>query len=180
MEPTVKRKSERQDPRPNLRAPREEIPEEELSKLRSLDRFLEKLLHESWREISDNLGGNRGTLEFSGILPLGDPGLLPFMDQPGVFFLLGPVPSLTVLTLGLSQAPMSGAISAKISHLAGRSSYGGNERGYGGAPTYAAFVAMEDEWNLIRPYWALLNRRIGANSAGSTSREETTEPQTNL
>ena len=155
---------------PNFRSPREEIPEEDLSKLRSLDRFLEKLLHESWREISDNLGGNRGTLEFSGILPLGDPGLLPFMDQPGVFFLLGPLPSLTVLTLGLSQAPMSGAISAKISHLAGRSAYGGNERGYGAAPAYAAFVAMEDEWNLIRPYWALLNRRIGANSAGSSSR----------
>ena len=132
--------------------PQEEVRGEDISKLRSLDRFLGTLLEESWRELSGNLGGNRGELEFSGILPLGDSGLLPFMDKPGVFFLLGPTPSLAVLALGRSQAPMSWAISGKVSFLTGRSSQNDGERAHGSVPTYSACISMEDQWNLIRPF----------------------------
>ena len=161
METNVQGRSLRASPpQVNGGESQEETQKEDLSKLRSLDRFLGKLLDESWREISENLGGNRGRLEFSGILPLGDAGLLPFMDQPGVFLLLGPAPSLTVLTLGSSQAPMSGAISAKVSYLAQGLGCGRDGTVNDSTPMYAACISMEEEWNLVRPYWALLNRRI--------------------
>jgi len=148
IEPELRRQAE---------APRGDPKGGDISVLMSLDRFLKKRLEDCWQELSNNLGGNRGRLEFSGILPLGHPGLLPYMDQPGVFLLLGPTPSLPILTIGYSQAPLSGAISAKTSYLIERQ---GAAAANASTPMYTACISMEEEWSLVRPYWALLNRRI--------------------
>jgi hypothetical protein len=130
------------------------------SALRSLDRFLGKLLYDSWKEMSQNLGGNRADITFSGILPLNDPGLAAFLDKPGVFILLGPTPSLEILAVGRSQAPIAAAVGGKVSHIAARAPYGTAAEGNSTTARFLACVAMEEEYHLIRPFWALLNRRL--------------------
>lgn len=135
------------------------IPEEDLVKVRSLNRFLRKLLEESWREICANLGGDRAALKYSGILPFGHPGLLPFMDQPGVFILLGPAPSMSILNIGYSQAPQGSALSSKVAYFKDPGG-GGDGESTISTPTFAACVSMEEEWSMVRPFWAFLNRRI--------------------
>lgn len=137
-----------------------DIPEEDLVKVRSLNRFLGKLLEESWREICANLGGDRTALEYSGILPLRHPGLLPFMDQPGVFILLGPAPSLSVLNIGYSQAPLGGALSSKVAYFMDLNGGRRIRESTISTPMFAACISMEEEWTMVRPFWALLNRRI--------------------
>ena len=136
------------------------------SALVSLDRFLAKLLEDSWLEISGNLGGGRGRIVFSGILPLKDPWLIPFMDKPGVYLLMGPIPDLRIMAIGHSQAPMASAVIGRVDQfIGGKTGSGGKEAGKS-EPSYLACVSMEEEWTLVRPFWALLTRRIREQRKG--------------
>ncbi len=127
---------------------------------RSLNRFLGKLVGDTWRELARNLGGHRAYPEYSGICPLGDPKLLPFLDQPGVFLIFGPAPELRILFLGSSQAPLSAAVFSRISRDPASGFRWRWEGSTTHSPTFIACIAMEEEWTLIRPFKTLLARRL--------------------
>ena len=77
-----------------------------------LDRFLEEVVRRSWRELLGEAGQGRTAPEFSGILPLGHPGLPRFLSHPGVFLVVGPPPNLPLLHVGHSAEPMDLAVRA--------------------------------------------------------------------
>ena len=62
----------------------------------TLNRFLGGVVRETWDDLDRALRITENTPDFSGILPLGDPALRPYLNKPGVFFILGPQPSLSL------------------------------------------------------------------------------------
>ncbi len=137
----------------------------------SLNRFLGALVRETWDDLDRALRITESNPDFSGILPLGDPALRPYLNKPGIFFILGPQPSLPLLHIGASRGPIGFVLRSRIEALP--------EGGYGWRretrsdqpPTFAAIATMEDYWAFAPPLRNLLARRLGNDSADQGAEE---------
>ena len=127
----------------------------------TLNRFLGALVRETWDDLDRALRITESNPDFSGILPLGDPALRPYLNKPGIFFILGPQPSLPLLHIGASRGPIGFVLRSRIEELP--------EGGYGWRwetrsdqpPTFAAIATMEDYWAFAPPLRNLLAKRLG-------------------
>ena len=131
----------------------------------SLNRFLGALVRETWDDLDRALRITENNPDFSGILPLGDPALRPYLNKPGIFFILGPQPSLPLLHIGASRGPIGLVLRSRFEELP--------EGGYGWRreakseqpPTFAAVATMEDYWAFAPPLRNLLAEKLGDGSA---------------
>ncbi|MBT8396743.1 MAG: hypothetical protein KJN92_07245, partial [Gemmatimonadetes bacterium] len=67
------------------------------NQVETLNGFLAAMVRETWDDMDRALRITESNPDFSGILPLGDPALRPYLNKPGIFFILGPHPSLPLL-----------------------------------------------------------------------------------
>ena len=127
----------------------------------TLNRFLGALVRESWDDLDRALRITENFPDFSGILPLGDPSLSPYLNKPGIFFILGPQPALPLLHIGASRGPIGFVLRSRIEERP--------EGGYGWRwesrsdqpPAFAAIATMEDYWAFAPTLRNLLEKRIG-------------------
>ncbi len=130
----------------------------------SLNRFLGALVRDSWNDLDRALRITERYPDFSGILPLGDPSLRPYLDKAGIFFVLGPQPHLPLLHVGASRGPVGFVLRSRIEERP--------EGGYGWRwesrseepPTFCAVATMEDYWAFAPPLRNLLAQRLGGGS----------------
>lgn len=145
----------------------------ERSVLESMGRFLSELIVEAWGEFAAKRGIRNPAPRFSGIIPLTDPSLLPFLDLPGVFLVLGPLPEISLLHLGASQNSIGEALWIRIAPDLGQGYSWRWEEGSSAPPAYVACVALEGGLDFIPPLHTLLARRMGPGTMmnrASTSR----------
>jgi hypothetical protein len=127
----------------------------------TLNRFLGGLVRETWDDLDRALHITQNVPDFSGILPLGDPALRPYLNKPGIFFILGPQPHLSLLHVGASRGPTGFVLRSRI-----------EERPDGGfdwrwetrsdqPPTFAAIATMEEYWAFAPPLRNLLAKKLG-------------------
>lgn len=139
----------------------------------SLNRFLDALVQESWDELDRALRITESLPDFSGILPLGDPSLAPYMEKPGVFFILGPPPRLFLLHIGASRGPVGLVLHSRMEQLPGVGWVWRWEKRSDPPPTFAAIATMEDYWAFAPPLRNLLATRLGGapsqNPQGETN-----------
>jgi hypothetical protein len=129
-----------------------------------LNRFLGALVRDTWDDLDRALRITESFPEFSGIRPLGDPALKPYLNKPGIFFIFGPQPSLSLLHIGASRGPIGFVLRSRIEELP--------EGGYGwrwesrseAPPTFAAIATMEEYWAFAQPLRNLLARKLDAGS----------------
>lgn len=127
-------------------------------RLRERTELLEILTRESWNELSSSLEEKGPPPEFSGIHSLRDPLLLPFLELPGVFLILGPTPDFAILHIGAAQGPMGRKVWARLQPLSlGRFAWRW-EAESDPAPTYAACIVFSGNWGLIPAMKALVTR----------------------
>jgi hypothetical protein len=138
----------------------------------TLNRFLEAQVKESWVELDRALRITESNPDFSGILPLGDPSLAPYLDKPGVFFILGPAPRLSLLHIGASRGPVGLVLHSRIEQVPGVGWVWRWERRSDPPPTFAAIATMEDYWAFAPPLRNLLATRLGGEP-NHGSQEET-------
>jgi hypothetical protein len=137
----------------------------------TLNRFLGAVVRESWDDLDRALKITESFPDFSGILPLGDPALRPYLNKPGVFFIFGPQPRLPLLHIGASRGPIGFVLRSRIEAQA--------DGGYGWRwesrsdqpPTFAAIATMEDYWAFAPPLRNLLAERLGSSSSESADGE---------
>jgi hypothetical protein len=131
----------------------------------TLNRFLGGLVRETWEDLDRALRITENTPDFSGILPLGDPALRPYLNKPGIFFILGPQPALSLLHIGASRGPTGFVLRSRIEKLP--------DGGYGWRwesradqpPTFAAIATMEEYWAFAPPLRNLLAKKLGGGSS---------------
>ena len=129
--------------------------------LETLNRFLGAIVRETWDDLDRALRITESTPDFSGILPLGDPSLRTYLSKPGIFFILGPHPQLSLLHIGASRGPIGFVLRSRIEEAP--------EGGFGwrwesrsdSPPTYAAIATMEEYWAFAPPLGNLLAKRLG-------------------
>lgn len=127
----------------------------------NLNRFLGSLVRETWDDLDRALRITESSPDFSGLLPLGDPALRPYLDKPGIFFIFGPQPNLSLLHVGASRGPIGFVLRSRIEARP--------EGGYGWRwesrseepPTFAAVATMEEYWAFAPPLRNLIARRLG-------------------
>jgi hypothetical protein len=98
--------------------------------------------------------------DFSGILPLGDPALRPYLNKPGIFFILGPQPDLPLLHIGASRGPIGFVLRSRIERQPDGRYHWRWESGSEKPPTFAAIATMEDYWAFAPPLRNLLAKRL--------------------
>jgi len=126
----------------------------------SLNRFLGALVQESWDELDRALRITESLPDFSGILPLGDPSLAPYLDKPGVFFILGPPPRLSLLHIGASRGPVGLVLHSRMEQVPGVGWVWRWEKRSDPPPTFAAIANMEEYWAFAPPLRNLLATRL--------------------
>jgi len=128
----------------------------------TLNRFLGSLVQETWDDLDRALQITKKIPDFSGILPLGDPALRPYLNKPGVFFVFGPQPGLPLLHIGASRGPIGFVLRSRIEELPG-GGYGWRwESRSDQPPTFAAVATMEDYWAFAPALRNLLASKLGA------------------
>lgn len=133
----------------------------------TLNRFLGGLVRETWDDLDRALRITENTPDFSGILPLGDPALRPYLNKPGIFFILGPLPDLPLLHVGASRGPTGFVIRSRIEERADGGFGWRWETRSDQPPTFAAIATMEEYWAFAPPLRNLLAKRLGGNSSVS-------------
>jgi len=129
----------------------------------TLNRFLGGMVQESWDDLDRALRITHRSPDFSGIVPLGDPSLRPYLNKPGIFFILGPHPELRLLHLGASRGPIGFVIRSRIEKTEdGRFDWRW-ETPSEHPPTFAAIATMEDYWAFAPPLRNLLAKRLGGS-----------------
>jgi hypothetical protein len=131
----------------------------------TLNRFLEALLDETWKDLDRALRITENHPDFSGILPLGDPSLTPYLDRPGVFFILGPHPQLPLLHIGASRGPVGPVLLSRLERCRDGGWVWRWERRSDPPPTFAAVATMTDHWAFAPPLRDLLARRLDFDGA---------------
>ena len=131
------------------------------SSLEDQNRFLAESIRGAWEDLSYALSLSEKAPEFSGILPLEDPELLPFLEKPGVFLIIGPTPGLPFLHVGAAQGPMGRNLWARLQPASFQGFAWRWEESSDPAPTYAACIAFEEGWGLIPSLRTLLVHRLG-------------------
>jgi hypothetical protein len=128
--------------------------------LRSMERCVGQLIQSTWEDLVSTEEIHRDPLDFSGIHPLGSPCLLPYLEQPGLYLVFGPLPELRILHLEAARSTMHGALTSKL--IPGPEwSWGWRwETDTNPIPTFAACVAMEDAWTYIPAMKTLLGRYL--------------------
>ena len=140
---------------------------EGVSAVETLNQFLGALVRDTWDDLDRAFKITENLPDFSGVLPLGDPTLLPYLNKPGVFFILGPQPSLSLLHIGASRGPIGFVIRSRIAeHAEGGFEWRWETRS-DLPPTYAAIATMEDYWAFAPPLRTLLARKLGEESPDS-------------
>jgi len=136
-----------------------------LGTVESLNRFLGALVRDTWDDLDRALRITENFPDFSGILPLGDPTLTPYLNKPGVFFVFGPLPSLPLLHVGASRGPTGFVLRSRLEERP-EGGYGWRWEGRSETPpTFAAIATMEDYWAFAPPLRNLLARRLGEESS---------------
>lgn len=128
----------------------------------SLNRFLGALVKDTWEDLDRALRITESTPDFSGILPLGDPSLRPYLNKPGIFFILGPQPSLPLLHVGASRGPVGFVLRSRLEEKPDGGFEWRWEKRSNPPPTFAAIATMEDHWAFAPPLRNLLARRLGS------------------
>lgn len=142
--------------------------------IESLNRFLSAAVQETWDDLDRALRITENNPDFSGILPLGDPSLEPYLRKPGIFFILGPQPKLSLLHIGASRGPIGLVLHSRIErHPQGGWAWRWEKRSES-PPTFAAIATMEDYWAFAPPLRNLLARRLGG-AGQEAGREEDPE-----
>jgi hypothetical protein len=131
----------------------------------ALNRFLGALVKDTWDDLDRALRITESTPDFSGILPLGDPSLLPYLDRPGVFFILGPHPSLPLLHIGASRGPVGPVLLSRLERCRDGGWVWRWERRSDPPPTFAAVATMLDHWAFAPPLRDLLAQRLDFEGA---------------
>jgi len=135
----------------------------------ALNRFLGALVKDTWEDLDRALRITEDHPDFSGILPLGDPSLIPYLDRPGVFFILGPHPHLPLLHIGASRGPVGRVLLSRLEQGRDGGWVWRWEKRSDPAPTFAAVATMLDHWAFAPPLRDLLARRLsceGTDPAG--------------
>jgi hypothetical protein len=151
---------------------RAEPPETGAAALDTLNRFLGGLVRETWDDLDRALRITESSPDFSGILPLGDPSLKPYLNKPGIFFVLGPQPELPLLHVGASRGPIGFVLRSRIEELPGGGFDWRWESRSASPPTFAAVATMEDYWAFAPPLRNLLAKRLG----GGPGDDDTLDP----
>ncbi len=137
----------------------------------NLNRFLGAIVRDTWDDLDRALRITENLPDFSGILPLGDPALHPYLNKPGVFFILGPQPSLPLLYIGASRGPIGFVLRSRIEERPD----GGFEWRWEGPsdqpPSFAAVATMEEYWAFAPSLRNLLARKLGDGPSGAGSPE---------
>ena len=132
----------------------------------TLNKFLGALVRETWDDLDRALRITENNPDFSGILPLGDPALDPYLNKPGVFFIFGPQPSLPLLHIGASRGPISFVLRSRLEERP-EGEYGWRwESRADQPPTFAAVATMEDYWAFAPPLRNLIAKKIGREPSG--------------
>jgi hypothetical protein len=132
-----------------------------------LDRFLDELVSRSWRELVGAAGPDRKAPESSGVLPVGHPGLTPFLSQPGVFLVVGPPPTLSLLSVGQSGETMDEAVRTQLSLAPDRAPAAGEAGSPGAPPAFLALLPLRGRAALAPLLAELLRRRLQAHPVPS-------------
>lgn len=130
--------------------------------IRSLNRQLDALIRDTWDDLDRALRITETHPDFSGILPLGDPGLQSFLAKPGVFVILGPQPALPILHIGASRGPIGFVLRSRIEEAPGGGFGWKGEKQSEPRPTFAAIATMEQYWAFAPPLRNLLAKRLGS------------------
>jgi hypothetical protein len=138
-----------------------------VSPVEALNRFLGAMVRDTWDDLDRALRITEKLPDFSGILPLADPALRPYLNKPGVFFIFGPHPSLPLLHIGASRGPIGFVLRSRLEEYP--------EGGFGWRwesrsdppPTFAAIATMEDYWAFAPPLRNLLARKLGGEMSES-------------
>ena len=137
-------------------------PEESgVSPVETLNRFLGAAVRETWDDLDRALRITENFPDFSGILPLGDPELRPYLNKPGIFFILGPPPGLSLLHIGASRGPIGFVLRSRIEEQPDGGFGWRWESRSDQPPTFAAVATMEDYWAFAPPLRNLLAKRLG-------------------
>ncbi len=139
--------------------------------LESLSRFLWARIREAWKALNASPLKSRDYPQFSGILHLSDPRLLPYVDHPGVFLLLGPPPRYPILHLGACQGPLWPALTGKVKRRGDGSYEWRGEETEATRPDYVALAVLEEAWPLAEPLRERLARELGGDSLSRDSEE---------
>jgi hypothetical protein len=135
------------------------------STVEALNRFLGTMVRDTWHDLDQALRITENLPDFSGILPLGDPALHPYLNKPGVFFILGPHPSLPLLHIGASRGPIGFVLRSRIEEYPDGGFGWRWESRSDPPPTFAAIATMEDYWAFAPPLRNLLARKLGGGSS---------------
>jgi hypothetical protein len=127
----------------------------------TLNRVLGGMVRESWDDLDRALSITQSSPDFSGIVPLGDPALRPYLNKPGIFFILGPQPELRLLHIGASRGPIGFVIRSRIKKNRDGQYDWRWETPSKHPPTFAAIATMEDYWAFAPPLRSLLAERLG-------------------
>ena len=127
----------------------------------ALNRFLGALVKDTWGDLDRALKITEKLPDFSGILPLGDPALRPYLNKPGVFFILGPHPSLSLLHIGASRGPVGFVLRSRLEERPGGRFGWRWESRSDPPPTFVAVATMEDYWAFAPPLRNILARKLG-------------------
>lgn len=141
--------------------------------LRSMDRFIGQLIQSTWQDFISTLGIRRDPLDYSGIHRLGADRVEPFLDQPGLFLIFGPLPEVSILHLGASQATIRGPLNSKL--------IPSQDVGWGWRwdsesnpiPSYVACISMEANWTLVPSIKSLLAHYLAPLQAAYQGHDET-------
>lgn len=127
----------------------------------ALNRFLGAIVKDTWDDLDRALRITENLPDFSGILPLGDPALRPYLNKPGIFFIFGPQPSLPLLYIGASRGPIGFVLRSRIEeHPDG--GFGWRWEGRSDqAPSFAAVATMEEYWAFAPSLRNLLAKKLG-------------------
>jgi len=126
----------------------------------SRNRLLSETVRTTWEELSEALCVSKRDPEFSGILSLKDPGLLPFLQKSGVFLVIGPMPELPILHVGAAQGPMGRNLWARLEPASLSGFVWRWEEASEPPPTYAACIAFDVGSGLIPSMKTLLVQRM--------------------
>lgn len=86
----------------------------EITLLEAQNQLLAGHIQAAWADLSHALSAPGRDPEYSGILSLKDPTLLPILEKPGVFLVMGPTPGLPILHVGAAQGPMGRNLWARL------------------------------------------------------------------
>jgi hypothetical protein len=137
----------------------------------ALNRFLGSMVKDTWDDLDRALKITEKLPDFSGILPLGDPALRPYLNKPGVFFILGPHPHLPLLHIGASRGPIGFVLRSRLEERpAGKFAWRWESRS-DPPPTFVAIATMEDYWAFAPPLRNILARKLGGEPQQSGERE---------